>query len=94
MFTWRCILWCMHRTNLYLEDRQTIALDAMARAQGLSRAEVVRRLIDDALFDGASRLDGDLDAIIGAFGVAPDFPMPDRSDGERQRWIDQMLDEA
>jgi hypothetical protein len=33
-------------------------------------------------------------AIDGAFGSAPDFPMPDRSDSERQRWIDQMMDKG
>lgn len=60
----------------------------------MSRAEVVRRLIDDLLQDGGSRLDSDLDAIDAAFGAAPDFPMPDRADGERQRWIDQMMDEG
>lgn len=86
-------MWCMRRTNLYLDDRQTAALDAMARAQGVSRSDVVRRLIDDLLEDGGARLDSDLDAIDAAFGVAPDFPMPDRSDGQRQRWIDRMMDE-
>lgn len=84
----------MHRTNLYLDERQTVALDAMARAQGVSRAEVVRRLIDDALDATGSRLDSDLDAIDAAFGIDPDFPMPDRSDGPRQGWIDRMMDEG
>ena len=87
-------MWCMRRTNLYLDERQTAALDAMAHAQGVSRSDVVRRLIDDLLQEGGSRLDSDLDAIDSAFGAAPDFPMPDRSDGERQRWIDQRMDQG
>lgn len=87
------MLWCMRRTNLYLDERQTAALDVMARAQGVSRAEVVRRLIDDALGDGRSRLDSDLDAIDAAFGIDPDFPMPDRSGGERQKYLDRIWGE-
>ena len=80
----------MQRTNIYLDERQTVALDTMARAQGVSRAEVVRRLIDDALTGGASTLENDLDAIRGAFGINPDFPMPDRSGGERQKYLESI----
>lgn len=82
----------MHRTNIYLDERQTTALDAMARTQGTSRAEVIRRLIDDALEGGGSTLENDLDAIRGAFGIDPDFPMPDRSGGERQRYLESIWD--
>ena len=81
---------CMHRTNIYLDDRQTAALDAIAEAQETSRAELIRRLIDDALEGGGSTLENDLDAIRGAFGINPDFPMPDRSGGERQRYLDSI----
>lgn len=83
----------MRRTNLYLDDRQTAALDAMARAQRVSRAEVVRRLIDAALDGAGSKLDNDLAAIDAAFGIDPDFPMPDRSGGERQKYLDRIWGE-
>lgn len=84
---------CMHRTNIYLDERQTAALDAMARARMTSRAEVIRNLIDDALANGGSTLDNDLDAIRGAFGIRPDYPMPDRSGGERRRYLDSIREQ-
>ena len=37
----RCMMWCMQRTNIYLEERQTELLDQLAIDQGVSRAEVV-----------------------------------------------------
>jgi hypothetical protein len=39
----------MHRTNLYLTDEQERGLDARARAAGISRSELVRRLVDREL---------------------------------------------
>lgn len=39
----------MHRTNLYLTTDQERALDARARAAGVSRSELVRRIIDREL---------------------------------------------
>jgi hypothetical protein len=39
----------MHRTNLYLTDEQERALDARARAAGISRSAIVRRIIDREL---------------------------------------------
>jgi Ribbon-helix-helix protein, copG family len=76
------MIWCMKRTNLYLETRQCDALDGMARAEGVSRAEIVRRIIDRAI-DGGSDDDllSDLDAIDASFGVL------DGSDG-----LDEILD--
>ena len=38
----------MHRTNIYLDDEQIAALDAIARAEEISRAQVIRRIIDSA----------------------------------------------
>jgi metal-responsive CopG/Arc/MetJ family transcriptional regulator len=34
----------MTRTKIYLEDRQTAMLDRIAAEEGVSRAEVIRRL--------------------------------------------------
>ena len=39
----------MHRTNLYLTTEQERALDTRARSAGVSRSELVRRIIDQEL---------------------------------------------
>ena len=39
----------MHRTNLYLTQEQEEALDARARAAGVSRSSLVRSIIDREL---------------------------------------------
>ncbi len=39
----------MRRTNIYLADEQCSALDEIARSNGTSCAELVRRLIDQAI---------------------------------------------
>ena len=39
----------MHRTNLYLTRQQEEALDARARAAGVSRSALVRSIIDREL---------------------------------------------
>jgi metal-responsive CopG/Arc/MetJ family transcriptional regulator len=37
------------RTSIYLDDEQTSALDKRARAEGISRAALIRRIIDREL---------------------------------------------
>src|SRR6476661_8821682 len=66
----------MRRTNLYLDDRQTTALDRIARAQGLSRAEVMRRMMERGLAAHPADLDGDLASIESSFGVLADAVTP------------------
>jgi metal-responsive CopG/Arc/MetJ family transcriptional regulator len=39
----------MKRTNIYLAEGQAAALDRVAEAEGVSRAELIRELIDRAL---------------------------------------------
>ena len=78
----------MRRTNLYLDDRQTTALDRIARAQGLSRAEVVRRLIDRGLAADPADLDGDLAAIESSFGVLAGAVIPHRAPDQRAAHLD------
>lgn len=73
----------MRRTNLYLDERQTNALDQLARAQGVSRAEVVRRLINRSLAAEPDELGNDLDAIESSFGVLADAAAPRRGPDER-----------
>jgi len=78
------MLWCMERTNIYLTPELRDALDARARAEGLSRAEVIRRLLDRALHDEVDDLRADLAAVDESFGVLRDEPVDvDRSDGAR-----------
>jgi hypothetical protein len=36
----------MKRTNIYLDEAQSAALEQVARTQGISRAELIRHLID------------------------------------------------
>ena len=85
---------CMHRTNIYLEERQTAALDEVARREGVTRAEVVRRLIDQGLAEGSAVLERDLEAIEASFGVlaADDAPGPERTRSARQDHLDRLWD--
>ena len=62
----------MQRTNIYLDDAQVAALEVLSRAEGVSRAELVRRFVDRGLGSRAADLDGDLAAIEESFGVGAD----------------------
>lgn len=84
------MIWCMQRTNIYLEERQTEALDRLAASQGISRAELIRRMLDRALQGADDDLAADLAAIDGTFGVAPGIGIPERGVGERGRHLDLM----
>ena len=58
------------RTNIYLEEAQAAALDQAALARGISRAELVRQLIDKGIGEsGPSDLEADLAAIDASFGA-------------------------
>jgi metal-responsive CopG/Arc/MetJ family transcriptional regulator len=67
----------MERTNIYLGQDQAAALDQLSQRAGVSRAELVRRLIDSGLGVEASDLESDLRATSESFAVLA---------GERQRW--------
>jgi Ribbon-helix-helix protein, copG family len=60
----------MKRTTIYLAEGQAAALDRVAQAEGVSRAKVIRKLIDRAI-SGHSDADlaVDLAAIDGSFGI-------------------------
>jgi hypothetical protein len=87
----------MKRTNIYLDDEQLRALDDRASGEGISRAELIRRMIDRAL-DG----DGDrstrrrafehaLDATFGILKGDPDYqPARWEPDDERTRYLDEL----
>lgn len=66
----------MLRTNIYLEERQAQALDERARAAGVSRAELIRRLLDEALAGSAEDVVADLAVLEAAFGIAADEIAP------------------
>lgn len=91
---WRMVR-CMNRTNIYLEPRQTEALDELARVDGVARAEVVRRLIDEGLAERRGRLERDLRAIDESFGAlveeSADAPHG-RGPSERDAHLARMWD--
>lgn len=85
-------MWCMKRTNIYLAEAQSAALDQVAHAQGISRAELIRQLIDTGISAaGAADLDADLAAIRESFGVLGDEDIPlGRGPDERARHLDRV----
>jgi hypothetical protein len=80
----------MTRTNIYLEDRQTAVLDRLAAEEGVSRAEVIRRLLDRALAGRDDDLAADLAAIDESFGVLDDAAVPARGTGDREDHLARM----
>ena len=84
----------MRRTNIYLDEHQSTALDQVARTQGISRAELIRRLIDRSLSDSeAADLDADLAAIRDSFGIARDEDIWfGRGPDERSRHLDHVAE--
>ena len=82
------------RTNIYLEARQSAALDEAAEAKGISRAELVRQLIDRGIgADSAVDLEADLaaiDASFGALGRVSTFQPLAREPDERSRHLEDV----
>ena len=81
----------MHRTNIYLDEAQTAALDELAADEGISRAEIIRRLLAEGLAGRARDLTVDLAWIEASFGVA-DVAAPDRSPGRREQHLDELAE--
>ncbi len=84
------MMWCMQRTNIYLAREQTEALDRRAEAAGISRAEVIRRLLDRALADPHEDLDADLRAIETSFGALATITPITREADARARHLDRI----
>jgi hypothetical protein len=77
----------MRRTNIYLDEEQTASLDRLAEQEGVSRAELIRRLIDRALTgDDASRA-ADIAAIEDSFGTVSDLESTSRRAGDREEHL-------
>lgn len=86
------MMWCMHRTNIYLEDRQTEALDRLAAEEGISRAELIRRILDRALRGRDDDRAADLARLDHAFGAVVEVDLPPREAGARERVLDDLQD--
>jgi hypothetical protein len=83
----------MKRTNIYLDEGQAAALERIARTQGISRAELIRQLIDRSIGASGADLDADLAAIRDSFGVARDEDISSgRGSDERSRHLDRMAE--
>lgn len=84
----------MQRTNIYLEDRQTEALDRLAAEEGISRAELIRRLIDRGLAGAGDSLRDDLAVIDVSFAALIDVQVQDvshaRGGAEREAWLERL----
>jgi hypothetical protein len=81
----------MKRTNIYLAEGQAAALDRVAKAEGVSRAELIRELIDRAI--GGQRgvdLAADLAAIDGSFGILAEEEAFSRGRDERADYLDRL----
>ena len=85
------MVWCMQRTNIYLEDRQTVALDRLAAEEGVSRAELIRRIIDRSIAGRDADLATDLARLDVAFGAPIDIEMPSRELDERAQSLEKLM---
>lgn len=80
----------MRRTNIYLDDEQTASLDRLAEQEGVSRAELIRQLLNRSLAGADDNLASDLQAIEDSFGTLRDLDVSGRSPGDREEHLSQM----
>ncbi|MGC1183713.1 MAG: CopG family transcriptional regulator [Candidatus Dormiibacterota bacterium] len=81
----------MFRTNIYLDESQTAALDELAGRQAISRAELVRRMIDQGLGTPVPDLDADLRAISESFAALGEGQEPWSRQGDaRERHLGRL----
>lgn len=80
----------MRRTNVYLAEAQTAVLDEIAQGQGISRAELVRRLLDRGIANARVDQEADLAAIAESFGVLADESFPGRGGDQRAEHLDRL----
>jgi hypothetical protein len=80
----------MKRTSIYLAEGQVGALDRVAQAAGVSRAELIRELIDRAIGGNpGADLVADLAAIDGSFGILAGEDTSVRVRDERMNYLDR-----
>jgi hypothetical protein len=80
----------MKRTNIYLDEQQAELLDRLARTEGVSRAEMIRRLLDRSLRNEVDDVAAGLAAIDESFGVLADAEWPERHAGAREEHLARM----
>jgi hypothetical protein len=67
------------RTQVYLTEAQRERIDRVARARGVTMAEVIRSALDEYLADDADPAN----ALAATFGADPDVSVPSRDEWER-----------
>ncbi|KAA1250636.1 CopG family transcriptional regulator [Mycobacterium simiae] len=80
----------MRRTNIYLDERQTASLDRLAKQEGVSRAELIRQLLQRALASADDNLASDLKAIDDSFGTLRGLDVAGRFPGDREEHLARM----
>ena len=68
------------RTQVYLTEEQRRRIDAIAEAEGVTMAEIIRRALDSYLEDETP--DPEL-ALAATFGAAPHAMVPSRDEWDR-----------
>lgn len=75
---------------MYLDEDQTAVLDEMAHEQGISRAELVRRLLHRGIANTPVDQEADLVAIEESFGVLADDSFSGRGPDRRAAHLDRL----
>jgi hypothetical protein len=82
----------MRRTQIYLTDEQTAKIAQLADDRHASRAEIIRRILDEALGIGDEGDDEARAAIEATAGLCRDYPdWPEWLDSVRGRTADERL---
>ena len=68
------------RTQIYLTKEQRAKLDALAKREDKSLAELIREAVDRFLDEAPPDRD---EVLRETFGIAPDFEVPPRSEWNR-----------
>jgi Arc/MetJ-type ribon-helix-helix transcriptional regulator len=80
----------MRRISIHLDADQVAMLDRLAKDEGVSRAELIRRLLDRALTSRDDDLAADIAAIDESFGALQDVDFPARGPGDRETHLARM----
>jgi hypothetical protein len=82
----------MRRTQIYLTDEQSAKIAQLAGDRQASKAEIIRRILDEALGIGEEDDDGARSAIEATAGLCRDYPdWPEWLEAVRGRTADDRL---